>query len=85
MDRKEIEIEGKEWVSEIDRKAVSVGYKKTEFEKLQDHELHIQYIRENYDPYTGKKKPNWIEESEWRKNLSKMPPAGEVPEKKAEL
>lgn len=79
MDQKEIEIEGKEWVSEIDRKAVSVGYKKTELEKLHDHELHIQYIRDNYDPHTAKPKPGWIPEDQWRKNLHQMSSAGDIP------
>lgn len=30
-------------------------------------ELHIQYIRENYDAITAKPKPNWVEEREWIK------------------
>jgi FMN-dependent NADH-azoreductase len=73
MSRKEIEVEGKEWVSEIDRKSVSAGYKKTSEEELIEKDLHIQYIRENYDPYTGRPKPTWISESEWRERLSNLP------------
>lgn len=82
MDQKEIEIEGKEWVSEIDRKAVSVGYKKTELEKIIDHDLHIQYIRENYDPITSKPKPGWISETEWRENLHKVSSTGSIRDQK---
>jgi transposase len=78
MDRKEIATEGKEWVSEIDRKAVSVGIKKTSEQEINEREQHIQYIRENYDPYTGKPKPNWISEDQWRQNLSRVPEAREV-------
>lgn len=27
--------------------------------------LHLQYLKENYDPITGKKLENWMEESDW--------------------
>lgn len=27
--------------------------------------LHLQYLKENYDPITGKKFENWMEESDW--------------------
>lgn len=57
--------EGKEWASEVERKAVSVGHKKADLKKLEAHELHLQYIKENYDPYTGKPLPTWIPETEW--------------------
>lgn len=30
-------------------------------------ELHLQYIRENYDKYTGNKLPTWVSEQEWLK------------------
>jgi hypothetical protein len=29
--------------------------------------LHLQYVRENYDPYTGDKLPTWISEEQWMK------------------
>lgn len=50
---------------------------------IEEKDLHIQYIRENYDPYTAKPKPNWISEDQWRQNLSRVPEAREVlhPEK----
>jgi hypothetical protein len=31
------------------------------------HDLHIQWIRENYDSFTGKPKKEWVSESEWLK------------------
>lgn len=33
--------------------------------------LHIDWIRENFDPTTGNKKANWISETEWLKRQSK--------------
>lgn len=40
-------------------------YPKTPISMIEQRELHIQWIQENYDPYTGKPLPNWIPESEW--------------------
>lgn len=36
-------------------------------EEVKRRELHLQWIREHLDPYTGKLKPNGIEEKEWLK------------------
>lgn len=36
-------------------------------EQVRERELHLQYIRDNYDPITGKPKEGWIPESEWLK------------------
>lgn len=33
---------------------------------IEERELHFQYIRENYDTYTGKPNANWMPEDEWR-------------------
>jgi len=30
-------------------------------------ELHIQWIKENFNPITGKKLPEWVEEADWLK------------------
>lgn len=35
--------------------------------EVRKRELHLQYIKENYDPRTADKLPTWIEESEWLK------------------
>lgn len=35
------------------------------------HELHLQWARENHDPYTGKPKANWISEEDWIKEKQK--------------
>lgn len=59
--------------SEIERK----GQEKPEKElypKTSDREvvkkiLHVEYIKQNYDARTGDKLENWIEESEWLKQL----------------
>jgi|ADGO01.1.fsa_nt_gi hypothetical protein len=34
-------------------------------EYFKKHELHFQYLRENYDARTGHKLPNWMPEEEW--------------------
>ena len=44
------------------------GYQRPTDDDLLKKELHVQYLRENYDPLIiGKKKENWISESEWLK------------------
>lgn len=35
--------------------------------EVRKRELHLQYIKENYDPRTAEKLPTWQEESEWLK------------------
>lgn len=78
----EVRKQGAEWKSELERKAVSKGYSKTSEQKIIDHELHIQYIRDNYDPHTAKPKPGWVSEDQWRKNLHELSQAGDIPEQK---
>jgi hypothetical protein len=72
LTEKQIQEEGK-----IRPKAVAT-YPYTPLSLIEEKDLHIQYIRENYDPYTGKPKPNWISEDQWRQNLSRVPEAREV-------
>lgn len=60
--------EGAEWDSNIERKGIS--YPLTTIEQAQNHELHLEWIRQNFDKYTGDKLPTWKEESEWINNLS---------------
>lgn len=62
MTDKEIRAEGQE-------KPKFEPHPYTPLSLLEQKELHIQYIRENYDPYTGKKKTTWISEEEWLKNV----------------
>lgn len=40
-------------------------YPKTPVSMIEQRELHIQWIQENYDPYTGNPLPTWIPETEW--------------------
>lgn len=49
-------------------------YPKTPAEVLEAKELHIQYIRENYDPITAKPLPTWISEEEWLKKTNPHTP-----------
>jgi hypothetical protein len=70
MKPEEIEKEGAEWKSELERKAVSKGYKPAmNREDIKARELHLQWIRENHNPNNGFKLPGWISEEEWLKKL----------------
>jgi hypothetical protein len=40
-------------------------YKPTDPGLVFNHQRHLQYLKENYDPKTGKELPNWISEDEW--------------------
>lgn len=40
-------------------------YVSTPMEELEKKELHLQYLRENYDAKTGNKLPEWISEDEF--------------------
>lgn len=44
-------------------------YPSTSESEVIKHALHLAYIKENYDPRTGFKLENWIEEYEWLKQL----------------
>lgn len=56
---KEIREEGQE-------KPKFKPYPYTPLSILEERELHFEYIRENYDTYTGKPNTNWMPEDEWR-------------------
>jgi IMP dehydrogenase/GMP reductase len=66
MDPEKAAKEGAEWKSEVERKAVSVGYKPAmTAEDIQARELHMRYIQENYNARTGRPLQTWIPENEW--------------------
>ena len=46
----------------------SAGYK-IDGELEKKHDLHIQWVRDNYDSFTGKPKKEWVSEAEWLKAL----------------
>lgn len=56
-----------EWLRRRPAEMQELGYTPPSDETVQAHNLHIQYLRENYDPYTGKQKEGWISEYEWLK------------------
>lgn len=58
MTDKEIKEEGQP-------KPKALNYPSTSQSMIDQHERHIQYVRENYDTYTGEKKATWISEDEW--------------------
>ena len=41
-------------------------------QEMQKKEKHLQYIRENYEPTTGKKNEKWMPEAEWLSQRSKQ-------------
>lgn len=42
-----------------------MAYKPLSAEEIARRDLHLQYIRENYDVRTGQKLPTWVPEDEW--------------------
>lgn len=46
-------------------KEKGIVYHSTGPEAIFERELHLQYVRENYDPLTREKLPTWIGEQEW--------------------
>jgi hypothetical protein len=58
--KSELELKIRRFVDKAD----AVNYQ-TPAEVAQKKALHIQYIRENYDPITSKPLPTWKEESDW--------------------
>lgn len=60
MTEKEIDREGQE-------RPRPKTYPSTPLSVIEQRELHIQWIKENYDPYTAKPLPGWISEEEWLK------------------
>lgn len=72
MDPNKAEKDGAEWKSEVERKAVSRGYKQPTADQVVAREMHLRYIQQNYDAKTGKPLTTWIPENEWlekQKNL----------------
>ncbi|HEY3385779.1 MAG TPA: hypothetical protein VGK46_04675 [Saprospiraceae bacterium] len=61
-------LDEKEEGQEEPKKPVGKPYPYTPLEKLRQKELHLRYIRENYEPTNGQPKSNWLPESEWIKN-----------------
>lgn len=62
MSKDEISYWGKE---RFQRRAASAGYVQPDVDKVTRNQLHIQWIKENYDPITGRPLSTWKEESEW--------------------
>ena len=60
---KEIQEEGKERPKSIKHPSTPESLVKQKF-------MHDEWIRQNYDPYTGKPKANWISEDEWMKSIN---------------
>lgn len=61
-------IEGQEWKSNLERKAIS--YPPNSEEQIQAHELHLEWARRNFDTRTGDKLPTWKPEPEWMEGLT---------------
>jgi hypothetical protein len=55
---KEIKAEGQE-------KPKKPTYPSTSQREIEIRLLHLEYIRQNYDPRTGQKLDTWMEESDW--------------------
>jgi hypothetical protein len=62
---KPVELGGARMKSSLEELPVLEGYKKPDHEAILRSELHTQYIRENYEPLSGKKKEGWVSEEEW--------------------
>lgn len=60
---KEIQEEGKE-------RPKAIKHPSTPESLVRQKYLHDEWIRQNYDPYTGKHKDNWISEDEWMKSIN---------------
>lgn len=63
MSDDEIQREGKERPKSIKHPSTPESLVKQKF-------MHDEWIRQNYDPYTGKPKDNWISEDEWSKSIN---------------
>lgn len=59
------ELSGTRMKANIEELPKMEEYKPLGFDDLQARELHTQYIRENYEPLSGKPKPNWESEEKW--------------------
>jgi hypothetical protein len=46
-------------------------YPSTSESEVRKQLLHIEYLKQNYDPRTQEKLPNWIPENEWLEQLNK--------------
>lgn len=61
-------VEGKEWTSDLERKAIQ--YPITTAEEAIERELHREWARTNHSLYDGKPLPTWKPEQEWIESLS---------------
>lgn len=68
MDSNVAAVEGAEWRSNLERKAIS--YPPNTKEQIEAHKLHLEWARRNHDPRTAERLPNWIPESEWTSSLT---------------
>ena len=59
-DEDKLRLEGKSV-----KKGIDLSQYQTDAIMAEKKALHIQYIKENYDPITSKPLPNWKEESDW--------------------
>lgn len=51
----------------------NIGYKPPAADEVRKRELHIKWIRENYDSISGKPKPGWMAENDWLKKQNSKP------------
>lgn len=63
------ETNGNEKINEFQRKRMQ--YTPPSAEQIKAKELHLQYIKENYDPITGKPLPNYQDEKTWLNQVKK--------------
>jgi hypothetical protein len=78
-DRKPAPLTAKDILLEGQLKRKKDPYPSSTESMKHEKDLHIQYIRDNYDPHTANPKPGWIPESEWRRNLSQVSATGDLP------
>lgn len=71
-----------EWLRKRPVEMQEQGYTPPTEEEVRSRELHIRYIRENYDPYTGKQKEGWISEEEWLKRKNCLHPFTKIENEK---
>jgi hypothetical protein len=64
MSEKEIKEQGQE-------KPKAHFYPSSSLSEVRQRELHIQWIRENFDARTGQKLETWIPENEWLQKITK--------------
>lgn len=63
-----IKLTEKEILQEGQDKPKAKPYVSTSLSEIRQRELHIQWIRENFDARTSEKLPGWMPENEWIEN-----------------